>query len=209
MTEEWRPVVGWEGLYEVSNLGRVRSLGRTLPNGRTYPARIMKLTTSKRGYVKVALTRDGVGRHFSVHRLVCTAFHGPPAIPGSVVRHLDGDPGRNTPDNLAWGTQVENAQDRIRHGRNEKANATRCPRGHAYDEVNTYLRPDGKGRDCRECRRATAARSKSDRGPLPSGSPVHGTVYGYTGYSCRCDPCRAVWTEYARNKREADRKKAE
>lgn len=69
-----------------------------------------------RGYEHVALRCTGSKKRYTVHALVAEAFHGPrPA--GMALRHLNGDPGDNRPENLAYGTQAENLDDRDRHGR--------------------------------------------------------------------------------------------
>ena len=76
--EYWRPVVGYEGLYEVSNFGRVRSLDRWVKgrNGsvRLCKGRILKPFTTKNGYLKVSLCKNGKVKTFKVHRLVVEAF---------------------------------------------------------------------------------------------------------------------------------------
>jgi hypothetical protein len=54
---------------------------------------------------------------YQVHQVVCRAFHGEQPFPGAVVRHLDGEPLNNVSVNLSWGTHLENAEDRDRHGR--------------------------------------------------------------------------------------------
>lgn len=105
MDEEWRPVVGREGEYEVSNFGRVRN-----PKSRN---RILKPYKQASGHLYLSLGRRD--RHRFVHRLVYEAFVG--AVPeGKVIRHLDGDPENNRPDNLAAGTQRDNAHDTYRYG---------------------------------------------------------------------------------------------
>lgn len=71
INEVWRPVVGYYGLYEVSNFGRVRSLPR---NGTINKVRILKLWTVRYGYLKATLSKDNKVKAFSVHRLVAMAF---------------------------------------------------------------------------------------------------------------------------------------
>ena len=107
--EKWLPVPGYPN-YRVSNHGRVWSAAR---NGR--PAHVMKCSVEKTGYVKVVLRLDGTSRMFRVHQLVLLAFVGP-RPKGSVSRHLDGNPGNNRLENLAYGTQAENMRDAVRHG---------------------------------------------------------------------------------------------
>ena len=105
MTEEWRPVVGYEGQYEVSSFGRVRSVPKQ---------RLLKPYIGDSGHAYTQLGGRGQRRRF-IHRLVYAAFNG--SIPeGKVVRHLDGNPQNNTPGNLAIGTQVDNIRDCYSYG---------------------------------------------------------------------------------------------
>ena len=69
------------------------------------------------GYLKVQVWVDRHPVELRVHKAVAEAFHGPPPTPEHEVRHLDGDVLNNKASNLAWGTRLENAQDRERHGR--------------------------------------------------------------------------------------------
>jgi len=69
-----------------------------------------------KGYFAVSLCHKNKKITKSVHRLVCMAFHGMPPKTTTQTRHLDGNPANNQPENLAWGTQVENWQDRKAHG---------------------------------------------------------------------------------------------
>ena len=157
--EAWKPAPGYEGIYEVSDLGRVRSLPRRDTKGRRVRGRVRTLTAGPSGHQKVNLHRGGVGHSEKVHRLVALAFLGAPSE-GQEVRHLDGDPSNNKVDNLRWGTRSENIRDSVRHGTHVWANKTHCPQGHAYDEGNTYIRSNG-ARMCREClrQRNTARRA--------------------------------------------------
>lgn len=101
--EEWRAIVGFPG-YEVSNAGRVKGQRGEL-----------KLREDRKGYLFAVLSRDGTQAKRGVARLVAEAFVGPrPA--GQVVRHRDGVKSRNVPDNLVYGTQVENEADKRLHG---------------------------------------------------------------------------------------------
>lgn len=119
--EEWRPIPGFEG-YEVSNQGRVRSWrvwGHVNSAPPTEP-RMLKPQVDKDGYAEVSLWGTGKStRPRGVHQLVYLAFHG--AISdGLLVRHLDGNPVNNTPDNLALGTTRDNKRDSIEHGTHVK-----------------------------------------------------------------------------------------
>lgn len=154
LQEVWKPVVGYESVYEVSDHGRVKSLARLIVhnNGRhrQVKARILKPSHHTYGYHQVELSSNGKTTTKSVHRLVAHAFIGEPT--GPVTRHLDGNPTNNIPANLAWGSVRENAQDRILHGRNIELNKTHCPDGHKYDADNTYITPSTGSRGCRICR---------------------------------------------------------
>lgn len=117
-TEVWKDVVGFEGAYQVSNMGRVKSLARVQCRGsgmRPYPLkeRVLKpYDDHNNGYRLVILTNRS---RRLVHRLVLEAFVGP-CPEGMQCRHLDGNPGNNRLNNLAWGTPVENSEDRRTHG---------------------------------------------------------------------------------------------
>jgi HNH endonuclease/NUMOD4 motif-containing protein len=118
--ESWRPVAGWEALYEVSDHGRARSLDRltTGRDGRTchYRGRILKQSPDPDGYLLVGLSRDGRSVTHAVHRLVAEAFIGP-RPDGLEVLHRDGNPANNRPENLRYGTHIENMDDMLVHGR--------------------------------------------------------------------------------------------
>lgn len=157
--EIWRPAPGHEG-YEVSNHGRVRSLDRVienpLPTGlirrQRVRGKLLKQWHAKcGGYAKVSLGRvDGKSRQKYVHRIVMEAFIGP--LPsGAQTRHLNGDPTDNRLANLAYGTQSENMQDMLGHGRHNYAHRTKYANGHEFSPSNTYIPPSKKQRVCREC----------------------------------------------------------
>jgi hypothetical protein len=101
--EEWRPVVGFEGRYQVSNLGRVKSIN--IAN--TRKSGILKSEKSRDGYYQVTLTINGNRLHTGVHRLVAMAFiPNPDNLPQ--VNHIDEDKTNNCADNLEWCTQHYN-----------------------------------------------------------------------------------------------------
>lgn len=159
MTEEWRPVVGHEGLYEVSDLGQVRSLDRVvlLRDGltRRVKGRVLKQRVGQL-YPVVGLSRNGIDRKWLVHRLVCEAFHGVKPPEAEVVRHLNGIHTDNRASNLAWGTCAENSADMVRHGHSHWANRTHCKNGHEFNEENTRRSDGNNRRCCRECERINA-----------------------------------------------------
>lgn len=101
--ELWRDVVGYEGLYQVSNFGRVKSLNYH----RSGEPRIIAQRQDRYGYKAVNLSKDGAARQVSVHRLVATAFiPNPDYLPQ--VNHKDEDKTNNTADNLEWCTNKYN-----------------------------------------------------------------------------------------------------
>lgn len=112
-SEKWLPVVGYEGRYEVSDMGNVRTLlGRSGP-------KTLKTFTDRKGYRRLRLCRIHGGiytqKGFMVHILVLTAFVGirPDARQAA---HNNGVPGDNRLENLRWATQKENEADKIKHG---------------------------------------------------------------------------------------------
>lgn len=116
MTEDWRWIPGYEGLYQVSSLGRVASV----PGRRRRERLVFSPEITGAGYRRATLCRDGARSRASIHVLVLLAFAGP-RPPGAVCRHLDGDRKNNQLANLRWGTQEENCADRARHGRTPRS----------------------------------------------------------------------------------------
>ena len=108
--EEWRDVVGYEGLYQVSNRGRVRSYDRTVPHGvgkRVVRHRIMKQYINDCGYCQVRLNKNHVSKNKRVHRLVAEAFISNPRHLKQ-VNHIDLDKTNNHVENLEWCSQKKN-----------------------------------------------------------------------------------------------------
>jgi len=158
--ERWLPIVGWEGSYEVSDLGRVRSIPRRDPRGKRLAGKVLSPGLDTVGYPMVILHRHGRTTR-TVHRLVAAAFLGS-CPPGQEVRHLDGCRTNPRLDNLAYGTKSENQQDSIRHGTHSSLAKTHCPAGHEYTPENTYVNNRGE-RMCRECGRVRGRRQRLAR----------------------------------------------
>lgn len=150
MSEQWKPVVGYEGHYEVSDLGRIRSLDRPGVDGRRLRGVYLTPYVMPSGHLRVALCKNRRHKTEKLHRLVLIAFVGQPP-PGMEVLHRDGNPANNSLANLRWGTKSENARDQIRHGVHPMARKTHCPKGHPYDENNTYRRKNSSARQCKTC----------------------------------------------------------
>ncbi|MGJ5667773.1 NUMOD4 motif-containing HNH endonuclease [Rhodococcus aetherivorans] len=159
--EEWRPVIGWEGYYEVSSDGLVRSIERTIQyadgRSRVYPSRIISPRDGGRsGHLIVSLSKNLYRRHFRVHTLVAEAFIGPrPA--GTECCHNNGIASDNRVENLRWDTHTENMRDTVRHGIHNHARKTHCKRGHELREPNLTAFSAKRGiRACLACARARA-----------------------------------------------------
>ena len=138
MEEIWRPVVGYEGLYEVSNTGQVRSVGRYYVNslGKRFflKGKILSLSDNGRGYLRTVLKKDNKESSKYIHRLVAEAFilnvDGLPA-----VNHKDEDKTNNSVDNLEWCTAKYNNN----YGtKNERVIKTKIEKGY-FDPELCYL----------------------------------------------------------------------
>lgn len=103
MSEEWRAVLGYESVYEVSSLGRVRRIARA--KGAT-PGKLLVLCLHPNGYYRVYLSWQGTRRSHLVSRLVAAAFIGASKLE---VNHKDGDTHNNRLYNLEYNTRQENA----------------------------------------------------------------------------------------------------
>lgn len=121
--EIWKPVVGFEGFYEVSSRGNVRSCERehTYDDKRvgtiTRRRKSQTIAQAKRGkYRSALLSKNGERTSHLTHKLVIEAFTGP-RPDGLEVRHLNGIASDNSASNLCYGTKLENAADRDAHGR--------------------------------------------------------------------------------------------
>ena len=110
--EIWKPVLGYEGLYDVSNLGRVRNMAR---RSGTKPLRILKQEPMHRGYLCVPLSGKGIRKLCRVHRLVMAAFVGP-SPDGKHVNHINGDKRDNRLENLEYLTASENTAHAMKIG---------------------------------------------------------------------------------------------
>lgn len=97
--EEWKPIKGYEGLYEVSNLGRVKSLGKG--KNRNSKGRILKAHKSSKDYLYARLCKEGKTKSYYVHRLVAIAFVDNPEGYNE-VNHKDENKENNCADNLEW-----------------------------------------------------------------------------------------------------------
>ncbi len=125
--EEWREIEGYEGIYEVSDKGRVKSLHRVImrSNGvqATLRERIRKLVPDKKGYLYVMLHDGGKPKLVQVHRLVALAFVDG-EFDNACVNHKDFDPSNNCASNLEWTTHKENVAHSVDAGRYRNPDGT-------------------------------------------------------------------------------------
>lgn len=122
-TEIWKPVAGYEGVYEVSNFGNVKNVATNKER---------KLLLNKDGYVEIVLCKDNVRKAVRVHRLVAEAFVPNPDNKPE-VNHKDFDKANNHPENLEWATRKENVNHSDARGR--------CPRGRCpYKTSNSFCK---------------------------------------------------------------------
>lgn len=108
-TEIWKDIAGYEGLYQVSNLGQVKALSRRRMLGNKFCVsneRILR-PRSCNGYIKTSLNKNGKGKDLFVHRLVAEAFI-PNPYSKRTVNHINGDKADNRLENLEWATYSEN-----------------------------------------------------------------------------------------------------
>lgn len=154
--ERWKPIVETNGLYEVSDRGRIWSKPRPSSAGG-----IKKLSTLSSGHLSVSFCVSGRQWSRLVHRLVAEAFLGP-SPEGREVCHADGDPTNNDARNLRYDTRSANVLDQVIHGVHNNASKTHCQNGHEFTAENT-LRRSGGARRCRMCNIAAQAKYNARR----------------------------------------------
>lgn len=117
--EIWKDIQGYENMYQVSDLGRIRSLDRVNSLGQNIKGKIRKTRMDNRGYPIVRLSKEGKYKDLPIHRLVAIAF-----IPNpdnkETVNHIDGDKINWSIGNLEWMTTEENTKHAFNTGLNDK-----------------------------------------------------------------------------------------
>ena len=163
LEEEWREITGYEGMYEISNFGRVRSQDKLiLREGTSKPyihkGRILKpqtVSTNKtivehkprKGYKQVALTNNGKAKFYYIHRLVANEFvYNEDPEKYNEVNHIDEDTFNNKADNLEWTTRNANMNHGTRNKRISEKNMGNSKRAEFFtDGIPTvrYLKNQG------------------------------------------------------------------
>lgn len=168
--ENWRTLP--HSVYEVSATGRVRKVG-----GSEYTPVFVK------GYACVNLRFINKRYQFKVHTLVCIAFNGVRPSGATLIRHLDGDKLNNDPKNLRWGTDVENAQDTILHGRQI------C----GFDHPNVHITKE----EARTIRAVYLAHMLGRHKKAKNGF-VLGILkkHSHLGYKCVYKACRGAYDDF-------------
>lgn len=163
--EEWRPVVGYEGFYSVSNKGGVRSEERTRlsPRGPVrYKGRTLTPTRHGRHLMVTLSEPSGSRRKWLVHRLVLSAFTSQPDGK-PLALHLNDVGDDNRLENLYWGDYSDNMNDRTRNGIHHYASRKECKRGHPLPE--SYRVNTTSGRNyCGPCRNINLRNWRDRRG---------------------------------------------
>ena len=136
MKEIWKDVRGYRGMYQVSNMGRVRSLERTILRKNGAPYKVQEKILSPRisaGYREVSLAKNGAVTPTGVHRLVLRHFVGPRPKNCDRVCHRDDDRSNNKLTNLYYGTASTNGKDWNAHSPLDRKGV---PRGDRLKEVS-------------------------------------------------------------------------
>lgn len=134
--EIFKPISGYDGIYEVSNFGRIKSLSRKFSNNETF---LVLHTGKKSGYVSVKLSKNGIATTTSVHILVATYFVDNP-FNLLEVNHLDFDRSNNMADNLQWLTHAANLKYSYDNGNRIGDRGEKSPRATLKNETVLKIR---------------------------------------------------------------------
>ena len=129
--EIWKDIKGYEGLYQVSNLGNVKSLERLDRLGHKRKEKILKGHADKQGYLVVTLSKNGSQKTKKIHRLVLETYRPIEGMDNLQVSHLDETKDNNKLDNLTWATAKENCnmplhKQRISEQNKNRKNPCKC-----------------------------------------------------------------------------------
>lgn len=129
MMEEWKNIKGFDGVYQVSSIGRIKALPMRKLRGRFFhdsPERILTIRTNTRGYSQINLQHNKYKKTFLVHRLIADAFLCRPKNMDQ-VNHKNGIKTDNRVDNLEWCTIQENITHSITTGLKKKQRGEQLP----------------------------------------------------------------------------------
>lgn len=149
MNENWTAVPGYEGLYEVSNLGNFKTLGGRIGSWHKRP---IKMRVKKDGYLYARLCRNSSPKDFGAHRLVALAYIPNPENKKE-VNHKNSNPQDNQVENLEWVTPVENMQHALKRNgewRRGRGNAINC-RSQEISVCHPPLPAVGVLNQCKSC----------------------------------------------------------
>lgn len=135
--EVWRDVLGYEGLYQVSNFGAVKSIDRIVYCGnkpKQIKGKSIKPYSSKVPYLRVCLYLNGIRHQELIHRLVAQSFV-PNPLNKPIINHLDNNPQNNDATNLEWVTQSENIKYSYKQGRSKSPFSERGKYAYATDKM--------------------------------------------------------------------------
>ena len=150
--EQFKPVPGYDGRFEVSLNGTVRTTPYTDKAGKHRKSRTIRPNPNRKtGHLMVRLCYNGTVLTTSVHRLMLSAWVRPP-LPGEEACHHNDIPDDNRLENLYWGTHTDNMRDAVRNKGNHNSKKTHCKHGHPLSGENLYV-PPGKPtwRMCKKC----------------------------------------------------------
>lgn len=176
MHEEWKPINGFEGLYEISSYGKVKSF-KVYPSGK-----ILKPSPDSGGYLRLSLMRAGKNKYVTVHRLVAEAFL--PKVDGKTcVNHIDGNKANNRLDNLEWCTYSENIKHAIKTGLYSGISREATMKGvrrSAQNRTRRVIRSDGElFENAAEAASAIGAHHDSVYTAIRRKAPLYGYRFSY------------------------------
>lgn len=148
--ESWVPVDGYVGIYDVSNMGRVKTIGRRDRYGRPVREKIRRPAADPKGYLRLFLCHDGKNRCFLLHRIVARAFLGP-CPSGYTVNHINGVKTDNREENLEYATKGENSRHAYRMGLLKDAPVLRGESHHNSKLTDELVRDIRRTRGSKSC----------------------------------------------------------